>query len=496
MVRCLVLGSEAIGHEGLISMLRLIGELQVIDADEGRIETLRDNSISAIHGDPGNPDLFELENQPDLALVASAEAETNLRAVKAVRAKFDDIHVIAISGEDNVSLRSEIERISDRYVDSIDETTEAILTVGTGKRGVRFAEFAQTIRTISGRLGVFMHTDPDPDAIGSALALRDIARMYGVNADACYFGEISHQENQALVNLLDLDLHHLEGESFEPDTFEGYALVDHSRPGVNDRLSRDVDIDIVIDHHPPRGPVDGRFLDLRTDVGATSTILVDYLDALSVDVDNQLATALLFGIRVDTRDFGRDITVSDFEAASRLLPLANMDVLERVEGPSITGDTLDTIGQAIKGYERAGSVVVSSAGRIRTRDSLAQAADRLLGMKDVTLSVAFGILDDVVHVSARTRASDLDVGELMRRAFADLGSAGGHADMAGAQLSIGILGDVRIGEESLEDVIETIIRGRLYEELDLEWATQESNIEALVGDLQAETDSEDGDESF
>ena len=44
--------------------------------------------------------------------------------------------------------------------------------------------------------------------------------------------------------------------------------------------------------------------DVRTDVGAACTILVEYLCEAEVEIDPLLATALFYGIKTDTRGFG------------------------------------------------------------------------------------------------------------------------------------------------------------------------------------------------
>jgi nanoRNase/pAp phosphatase (c-di-AMP/oligoRNAs hydrolase) len=59
------------------------------------------------------------------------------------------------------------------------------------------------------------------------------------------------------------------------------------------------------------------------------------------------------------------------------------------------------------------------------------------------------------------------VGELLRDALDPVGSAGGHATMAGAQVPLGILGEVSESEsESLREVVETFVSGRFFEALD------------------------------
>jgi nanoRNase/pAp phosphatase (c-di-AMP/oligoRNAs hydrolase) len=266
-----------------------------------------------------------------------------------------------------------------------------------------------------------------------------------------------------MVNLLDLSLSTF--DAIDLDDYDGVALVDHSRAGINDSLPEGHPVDVVVDHHPPRGPVAGSFVDIRPDVGATSTLIEEYLSRLGVEPDRRLATALLYGIRIDTKDFTRSTSIPDFEAASSLSPLADESTLERVESPSVSQETLRVLANAIEGRDVRGSTVASCVGEISDRDTLAQAAERLLDMDGVSVTFVYGYMDGVIYASARSRGTDLDVGELLRDALDPVGSAGGHATMAGAQVPLGILQEVS-ESESLSEVVETFVSGRFFEALD------------------------------
>jgi hypothetical protein len=64
----------------------------------------------------------------------------------------------------------------------------------------------------------------------------------------------------------------------------------------------------------------------------------------------------------------------------------------------------------------------------------------------------------------------VDIGEVLRQAFGQIGSAGGHADMAGAQLPMGILGEVEAGEAAaeVEATLEETLIDRFFEVLGVE----------------------------
>lgn len=456
----LVLGCGEVGFTVVEVMAGQSRDLRVIDSDRGRVEALRERGIDAVRSDPMDPVVLSaVDNPVDAVFVASDDSVANRDIALAAREVFPAASLIVYSDGDEPA-----SRVADHVIEYGSAVGGELIDRINGETGARLQGLTHALRRVTGPLGVFMHDNPDPDAIGSAIALRDIAQALNTDAEACYFGDIAHQENRALVNLLDLSL-----RNPHPDDdlkYGGYALVDHSRPGVNDQLPPETPVDIVIDHHPPRGLVDAEFADIRTTAGATSTLLVDYLRQLGIEISETTATGLLYGIRVDTRDFTREVDSPDFEAAAFLLPHADVGVLERVENPSVTGDTLDTIARAIANREQRDSVLVSFAGSIADRDALAQAAEGLLVMEGISTTMVYGIANGTIYISARTRGTDLDIGEIMREAFDSIGSAGGHAEMAGAQIPIGILGEVDAETESLPRIVTEVVMNRFFEVID------------------------------
>jgi len=140
-----------------------------------------------------------------------------------------------------------------------------------------------------------------------------------------------------------------------------------------------------------------------------------------------------------------------------------METLQRIEDPSVSSETLEVVGRAITNRVTEGSVLLSCVGDLSDRDALAQAADRLLNLEDVHATVVYGVLDGTIYVSARARGADIDLGEVLRDAFGQIGSAGGHADMAGAQITLGVLDSIDDREETLHEIVTSVINDRLLE---------------------------------
>ncbi|UPM43143.1 DHH family phosphoesterase [Halocatena salina] len=471
MVTRLVLGCGSLGQLLADTLDERPGELQVIVRNTARAETLRGDGIPAVQTDDFSPEVLRSVCNPpvDSILVASDDTRQNHRTAHTARAAYPQAMLVAYLGAsaDN-EIRSELSSVADRVIDPGAAIAEQVLA-SAGRQGHRVRQLHRTLRAIDGRLAVVMHDNPDPDAIASALALVDLAERVNCSADACYSGDITHQENRALVNVLDYDLLHFASDEIDLSEYGGIALVDHARPGVNDPLPPGTEVDIVIDHHPPRKPVEARFVDLRSDVGATSTLLVDYFQRLDIVPKTPITTGLLFGIWVDTKQFSREIAVDDFEAAAYLTPFADMGILAQIEEPQMTVETFETIGRAIRNRTVKGSVLTSCVEFFRDRDAIAQASDRLLDIDGVTTTLVYGIRDDTVYASARTRSTPLDVGETLRDAFDQIGDAGGHADMAGAQIPLGFLGVIEDeeapddGRDRLIETVRTVIDERFFE---------------------------------
>jgi nanoRNase/pAp phosphatase (c-di-AMP/oligoRNAs hydrolase) len=199
---------------------------------------------------------------------------------------------------------------------------------------------------------------------------------------------------------------------------------------------------VVIDHHPERpetrlAPV----ADVGGEIGATSTLVVEYFRASGLPMPPQIATALYYGIKADTRDLGRQTTPADVDAYLWLFPMVDKDALAQIEHPRLPVEYFRLYHAAIERallYEHA---VVCDLGEVYAPDMVAEVAERFLFLEDVKWSLAFGEYENQLYFSLRTSDRRMNAGRLIRDVIEEKGgSAGGHGTMAGARIPLRGLG--------------------------------------------------------
>jgi nanoRNase/pAp phosphatase (c-di-AMP/oligoRNAs hydrolase) len=277
------------------------------------------------------------------------------------------------------------------------------------------------------RVLIMLHNEPDPDAMASGLALRNVLRRTKATAIIGAMQGVTRPENVRMVNLLDIHVEPITAASLKE--YDRIAMVDvqpHYFGGLIDR------VDLVIDHHPEQPGYTAVFKDIRPDYGSTSTILTEHLRAVDVNISERTATAMLYAIKSDTLFFNRSTNRVDLEAFSYLYPLSDAALIRKMEGAEITLERLDFVLKARNSGTLLDQVFCAFLGSMPREDFIPYVADFYLQLEDVKWTVIGGIVNDTLVVSVRNLGYTKNAGEFVRRFFADIGSAGGHRAMAKA----------------------------------------------------------------
>jgi nanoRNase/pAp phosphatase (c-di-AMP/oligoRNAs hydrolase) len=192
---------------------------------------------------------------------------------------------------------------------------------------------------------------------------------------------------------------------------------------------------VVIDHHPPRSAsARAPWCDIRPELGATSTMVFEYLRERHLPIDTSLATAFFFALRTETRDLGRESTEAERSAYLELVPMVDHNLLYRMVHPKVPREHFAALDRALRSAQIYGDVVAVNLGLLGYPDLVAEIADLLLSYEGARFVLCMGQYAGSAYLSLRTEATDARAGSMMRRIVASDGAAGGHGTMAGARL--------------------------------------------------------------
>ncbi|WP_226041305.1 DHH family phosphoesterase [Natrinema sp. DC36] len=445
-----ILGCGSVGYAVAEELVEQGKDVFIVDQDESRVESLRDQDLDARTADIRESGVADLVADRDVILILASDVESNKRAVEHIRESDGDQFIVArasdpVSGDELSELGADIVINPSTVI-----AESALRALESGELEYNAGKLAEIVEQTSTRLAIVTQDSPDPDSIASAAALQAIADHLGIESDIIYLGDVGHQENRAFVNLLGIDL--VQWDEIEDHSiYDTVALVDHATSG-----EMDLPIDIVIDHHESETDdgVEPEFVDIRPNMSSTSTIMTKYIQEFDMNVSEEVATALLYGIRAETLDFKRDTTPADLTAAAYLYPFANHDTLEQVESPSMSPETLDVLAEAITNRDVQGSHLVSNAGFVRDREALTQAASHLLNLEGVTTTAVFGIADETIFLAGRSKDIRINIGKVLDDAYGEIGETAGHSTQASAEIPLGIFTGIEISEDTRETLLE------------------------------------------
>jgi nanoRNase/pAp phosphatase (c-di-AMP/oligoRNAs hydrolase) len=145
---------------------------------------------------------------------------------------------------------------------------------------------------------------------------------------------------------------------------------------------------------------------------------------------------MLYGIKSDTFLLAREVNEWDVEAFSYLYPLANQNLMRRIEKPELPPAALDALSTALKNRQVIDKVAFVHLGRVERDDLIPQMADFTLSFEGIEWAFVSGIYDSNYIISVRNVGYVRAAGRVLKDAFGDIGSAGGHSSMAKAVIPI------------------------------------------------------------
>jgi len=283
---------------------------------------------------------------------------------------------------------------------------------------------------------IALHDNPDPDALAASWALKVLfEKSYNIKTTIAYDGVIGRAENRHLVSECQIPIKKIRQIKLQDHDF---FITADTQPGAgNVFLNADSKVHMVIDHHPRRSTTRNiPWVDIRPHYGASGTICLEYLLAHGIEPDKKLATALLYALKSETQDLGREAGPADRRAYFYLSPLADYDILFNVVHAKVPLDYYRMLAVAFDQAKTYNDVLVVFLGDVSAPEYAAEVADMLLRLKGINWVLAAGRYKNETYLSIRTILRSENAGEIMRTVVDGIGNGGGHEMMAGGRVSL------------------------------------------------------------
>lgn len=273
------------------------------------------------------------------------------------------------------------------------------------------------------------HNFPDPDAISSAFGLQKLLENFGIASRICHEGQIDKLSSVKMLSLCGIEMHSYDEIESQMNADDMIVLVDCQKSNgnttdfVGDELA-------AIDHHPTVVKIDYEYSDLRI-TGACASIIAEYYKTLNVNPDVKVATALMYGLRMDTLQLSRGVTEFDLDMLSFLFHYSDKELLNELETNNMEFTDLRAYGEAIENARVFGKVCLSFLDFFCPDALVAALSDFFLALAEAEVVIIFAKRDTGYKFSFRSERSDVNAGVLAGEILEGWGNGGGHATMAG-----------------------------------------------------------------
>lgn len=279
------------------------------------------------------------------------------------------------------------------------------------------------------RVYIQTHNFPDPDAIASAFGLQKLLAHYDIESILCYYGKIDKFSTSRMTELLHIRLYPYEEIMEEMKPEDSIICVDSQKSGGNilDFIGKEV---ACIDHHPTYAPAEYLFSDIRL-VGSCATLIAEAFQNLQVPMDCDTATALLYGLKVDTLQFSRGVTELDVQMFAYLFTRSDAEKLQLLEMNTMEFADLKAYGAALENIRVYGTTGFAMIPFPCPDALIATISDFILKLKEIKVAIVYSYRENGIKLSIRSETAEVHAGDLASSVLKKYGNGGGHAGMAG-----------------------------------------------------------------
>jgi nanoRNase/pAp phosphatase (c-di-AMP/oligoRNAs hydrolase) len=290
-----------------------------------------------------------------------------------------------------------------------------------------------------GPVWIFTHDYPDPDALASAGAMHLLLeKRFGKHSHIVFTGATERAENRELMRHFRFRTTPTERMRAGRRRLTAAMFVDCQPWAGNIIVPAAARPVAVFDHHPlkRRARTEGLFLDIRPALGATASMLWEYLHACDLAPPSWLATCLCYAIQTETTDFTRSWTALDRQAYLALLARADLKMLGRIRNPPLPQRYFSIMQEAIARSRLYGRIAWSHVDAVPNPEVVAEIADRLVRLERITWSFCTGRMENQLLVSLRSTRRDARCDRVLKAVMKDDARSGGHDRMAAGRATL------------------------------------------------------------
>ena len=285
------------------------------------------------------------------------------------------------------------------------------------------------------QIWIITHDTPDPDAISAGWALHWLVeQQLGTPVRLIGGGDIVRAENRHMVKLLGAPIELVEELQYAPGV--GAVLVDCGL-GSGNNLCCETGIQpvAVIDHHQTRWPSESLpFVDIRPRVAASATIVASYLREQGLKPNQDLATALLYAIRTETRGGESFHSGLDRAVISWLTWLTNPSLLAEIENAPLARAYFGDLVLALQNTFIYDNAALCFLPKAQGPEIVGEVADLIARCDGVERVLCAALVDHDVALSVRTGKVSGSAAELVQQVVDGIGHGGGHQHRAGGKI--------------------------------------------------------------
>ncbi len=308
--------------------------------------------------------------------------------------------------------------------------------------------FEKIINSISNKhVYLQMHNFPDPDALGSSMGLQYLLKLKGIESTICYSGSIDRFNTKKMIDIFNLKI--VDIEEIKDMTEQDEVILLDTQKSNGNTCACNGNVIVSIDHHPIFEHYNYLYEDIRENVGACASIIASYFYDNNFEMPKDVASALVYGINVDTAHLTRGVTRLDLEMFYNLYKDADENHLNYLENNTLSIDDLQEYAKAISSIRIHQNVSFAKTGNECSKSLIGVISDFMLNIVDVVFSVVYSVKNEGIRLSVRSDNKNLHAGKIIIEALEGIGTGGGHSIMAGGFVPVENI-------DSVEKYIKTI----------------------------------------